>query len=419
MKKGYHYLRISLVVLFIFTIIAGCTSRSNHESSKHLVLACWVADAEIKRLVDQYNTQYPDLPIEITEYYNPNVDVDSALTQMNADLLSGKIVDLYCFDSLNLQGLINNGYVADLQPFIEKDGDFLAGKYYENILDQFQQDGSLYEMPSCFQLAGICIPSDLISNDISGWSVDGYIAFDNTLKSTQQTILSMDPQLLLEYMAQYSMDSFVDINQCQFECEEFYQLLEFIKEHARGNGGQSIGYGTWVFGVPSYVSDKNQLGTTPHYLGYPDTEKDGPCAMALISYGISSTTNNPNECWNFIKLTLDDDIYCSINSKTGFPLSRSALDKALELYSISTEDEQSPLYGLTDDSGAYYVPLDSDDIATIRSTIESVHHARFRYDGVFNIIREEGQAYLADDKPVEEVARLIQNRVSIFLAEQK
>ena len=74
---------------------------------------------------------------------------------------------------------------------------------------------------------------------------------------------------------------------------------------------------------------------------------------------------------------------------------------------------------MTDDSGAYYVPLDSDDIATIRSTIESVHHARFRYDGVFNIIREEGQAYLADDKPVEEVARLIQNRVSIFLAEQK
>ena len=43
----------------------------------------------------------------------------------------------------------------------------------------------------------------------------------------------------------------------------------------------------------------------------------------------------------------------------------------------------------------------------------------YRFDGtLWSIIREEAEYYFADVKSAEEVARIIQSRASIYLAEQ-
>lgn len=176
---------------------------------------------------------------------------------------------------------------------------------------------------------------------------------------------------------------------------------------------------TWVMGIFSYVNDIKELGTQPQYVGYPDAERNGPCVMSLVSYGISSTTEYPDECWNFIKITLSDKAYLNAGIQEGFPLSKSALNEGIRAFSLSTGDEGSPLHGLTDMNGDYYIPLEEKYVPYIYELLDSVTHARFRYSGVFSIIREEGEAFLENDKTAEETARLIQNRVSIYLAEQQ
>lgn len=413
-----------LSCVLCFAMLCGCSATSGSsaapETETKLVLACWQANRIIP-LVELYNSLYPEMPIEIKEYYNPDIDVDQAMTQMNAELVAGDRADLYCFGSLDLQRLINSEIIADLMPFVESDPTFNDENFYMDILEMFQINGKLYEMPCFFQLTGICLPGDLVPDGMTGWTIQEYIDFDAALQAEDKTVLSMDPETMLSFMAQYAIDTFIseDRSICDFDNEAFYELLNFVKDYANGNGGTPVGMGTWVMGPLTYISDIDRLGTQAKYVGYPDAARNGPCVMSLVSYGISSTTEYPDECWNFIKLTLSDEAYLNTSIDEAFPLSRSALEQGIRAYQLSTGNENSPLHGLTDMDGEYYVPLEAEYVPYIYELLDSVTHARFRNSEVYTIINEEGSAFLENDKSAEETAKLIQNRVSIFLSEQQ
>ena len=373
-----------LSCILCFAMLCGCSSSNSDkasDASNKLVLACWQKTPEIVALVEMYNNTDPVHPIVIKEYYNPDIDVDEALRQMDAALIAGERADLYCFGSLDLQRLVNGGFIADLMPYVESDSDFNDENYYMNILNLFRQGGKLYEMPCFFQLAGIRLPGSIVPDGMTGWTIQEYIDFDTALKEEDETLLAAKPQLILEFMAQYSIDAFMaaDRSNCDFENEQFYALLNFVKKYAGGNGGTSVGMASWVMGIRVYIEDIEELGAQPKYVGYPDAERNGPCAMSLVSYGISSTTLYPDECWDFIKVTLSDEAYWEAGISEAFPLSKSALNEGIRAFSLSTGDEGSPLYGLTDMNGNF----------------------------------------LEDDKTAEETARLIQNRVSTYLSEQQ
>ena len=363
-----------LSCILCFTILCGCSSTSSStsaETSGKLVLACWQATPQVVFLVEMYNSAYPEHPIEIKEYDNPDLDVDEALRQMDAALVAGDKADLYCFGSLDLQRLINGGLIADLTPFVEADSDFDDKNYYMDILDMFRQNGKLYEMPCFFQLAGICLPDGIVPDEMTGWTVQEYIDFDTALKAKNQTVLSMDPESMLAFMVQYSIDAFISENRssCNFENEDFYELLKNPgKDYANGNGGDPVGMDTWVMGIFSYVNDIKELGTQPQYVGYPDAERNGPVRqLSLVGFGISRTTEYPAECWDFIKITLSDEAYLNAGIQEGFPLSESALNEGIRAFSLSTGDEGSPLHGLTDMNGDYYVPLEEKYVPYIYS----------------------------------------------------
>ena len=196
-----------LSCILCFTILCGCSSTSSStsaETSGKLVLACWQATPQVVFLVEMYNSTYPEHPIEIKEYDNPDLDVDEALRQMDAALVAGDKADLYCFGSLDLQRLINGGLIADLTPFVEADSDFDDKNYYMDILDMFRQKGKLYEMPCFFQLAGICLPDGIVPDEMTGWTVQEYIDFDTALKAKNQTVLSMAPESMLALLMRLS-----------------------------------------------------------------------------------------------------------------------------------------------------------------------------------------------------------------------
>lgn len=239
-----------LACILCFALLCGCSSANSaasSETSGKLVLACWQITPQVVSLVEMYNNAYPEHPIVIKEYANPDVDVDEALRQMDAALVAGEKADLYCFGSLDLQRLINGGFIADLMPYVEADTDFSDENYYMDILDMFRQSGKLYEMPCFFQLAGICLPDGVVPDEMTGWTVQEYIDFDTALKAENQTVLAAKPQLILESMAQYSIDAFIaaDRSSCDFENEEFYEMLNFVRDYAGGNGGTPL---EWIHG---------------------------------------------------------------------------------------------------------------------------------------------------------------------------
>lgn len=417
MKRTNVCILLLLVISLVFC--CGCGGESAAETEQGLVLACWQATEQVQRAAALYNSTHPELPITIREYYNPDVDVNQAIDRMNAELVAGRQVDLYCFGSLDLQSLINAGLVADLTPYVSGDPDLCDENYFMHILDLFRQDGALYEMPSTFQLAGICMPGELVPEGMDGWTVEEYLALDGELAKTGQTILSEKPSAMLSSLAQYSIDSFFSEDRSRFEDPEFYRLLDFAKNHAAGNGGEAVGMDTWLMNVMEYAQHIQMLGGQPVYLGFPSPEPSGPAVMSLVSYGISSTTEHPEACWEFLKTTLSEEYYLQTETIPGFPLCRAALEKTVEAYGYSTGDERSPLHGLTDPNGDDYVPLEEQYVPYLYALLESVGHARFRYAGVYALVCQEGEAFLAGDQTAETTAQVLQNRVTIYLEERK
>ncbi|MDR0948145.1 MAG: hypothetical protein LBM69_01350 [Lachnospiraceae bacterium] len=60
----------------------------------------------------------------------------------------------------------------------------------------------------------------------------------------------------------------------------------------------------------------------------------------------------------------------------------------------------------------------SEDVAAIRHLIDSAM-TRYEYNAdILDIIQEESAAYLSGNKPIENVADVIQNRVGLYLNEQ-
>lgn len=419
MKRTKRY-RLIIVGFMLLVFCCGCGGESA-EAERGLILACWQNTEEIQTAVFQYNSTHPELPVTIREYYNPEVDIDQAIDQMNADLVAGRQVDLYCFGSLDLQSLINAGLVADLTPYVSDDPDLCDENYFMHILDLFRQDGTLYEMPSTFQLAGICMPAELIPEGMDGWTVEEYQALDGELARSGQTILSEKPRIMLSSLAQYSMDAFFseDRSRCQLEDPEFYRLLDFAKNHAAGNGGEAVGMDTWLMNVSEYAQHIQMIGGQPVYLGFPSPERSGPAVMSLVSYGVSSNTEHTEECWDFLKITLSGEFYLQAEHIQGFPLSRTVLEQEIEAFGYSTGDERSPVHGLTDSNGDYYVPLEEQYVPYLYELLESVNHARFRYAGVYALICEEGEAFLAGDQTAETTAEVLQNRITTYLEERK
>jgi len=63
--------------------------------------------------------------------------------------------------------------------------------------------------------------------------------------------------------------------------------------------------------------------------------------------------------------------------------------------------------------------LDQEMADEMIAFLKTVNHARRNNTKVNNIIKEEASAYFAGDKPLEETVKLIQNRVSILVAESR
>ena len=65
-----------------------------------------------------------------------------------------------------------------------------------------------------------------------------------------------------------------------------------------------------------------------------------------------------------------------------------------------------------------YVPL-PEEVEQLQELISRAGHVPGYQEAVMSIIREEAAGYFAGDKDARETARIIQNRVQVFLNERQ
>lgn len=133
---------------------------------------------------------------------------------------------------------------------------------------------------------------------------------------------------------------------------------------------------------------------------------------------MSSQSNYKQQAYEFIKFCMKEENF-SVNEITcsnGFPVNRNALKKSFD-FEMNANKENKNYYIVQDVE--YEIATPTQEAADIVMTfLENIHSGQFRDSYVGAIIQEEGGKFLAGDCSAEDVAKSIQNRVSLYLSEQ-
>jgi ABC-type glycerol-3-phosphate transport system substrate-binding protein len=406
--------------------------------------AVYLGDTLQDAVID-FNRKNDTYRITLVDYssYNTEDDYEAGYKQLDLDVVSGNCPDIISLSSGNVDKYISKGVLADLAAMIEQDDSISMDDLLSGPLQAYTKDGKLYGMPQSFSLNTL-IASKTLVGDRTSWTMEEMGDVIDSLDEDASVMTYMTNENFLSQMTYMNLGDFVDYStaSCSFDSDEFRRLLEVSKklpteDELYGESGEIDVFGDeWqeiqngnVLMTQDYVSyteavkELFDLYTEENgfvNIGFPTTSGNG--AMLGVSGGmaISAKSQNQEGAWAFIKTMLSDDIQ---GDGWGIPVTVSAFDDMM------AETMEQPYY-MDGDEKVYYddtsyigstaYPLDPLTQAQLDEFKEYINGASIsgNYDSdIMDIITEEASAYFAGDKSAEEVTKLIQNRVTIYLGE--
>lgn len=387
------------------------------------------ADETILKEVKIFNQSHSDSRIVLRDYAEEFAfdssdymkDIVKLNQKMCLDFFSGDAPDIYIdteSDTMGLAALATSTYLIDLYPYIKNDPDINLDHYFQNALFGYDTDGKLYMFP-CGFFTRCFYGNPSVVGDSFSWTFSDFYALSDTLGPEIKILTDIPKMELLQWTLETSMSTYVDLNSglVSFDSDNFIDLLNWVDIY----GSDVEAYETaptdvidkklaldltWIESPESFYSNYDFLKFMPTYIGYPNSSSGGLSFFSKYVCGITTSCENPDLAWDFVRLFLQDDVQDSLG--VGFiPVSKDAAAKQIE----------STIARLRDD-GVDMSDLDDTFWNSYYDFLEKVDTPKGANYEVIGIVLEESAALFAGQKTEEEVAALIQNRVQVYADEQ-
>lgn len=377
--------------------------------------------SELNRLIYEFNRKSESYVVK-DKYYESG-------EKLLLEIMSGKQPDLLCksdacswVDSAPLYG---KSLLCDLNRFIDEKG--IRDRYVPSVLEAMEIDGRLYEMPYSFSITTAMARTAV-------WNGDSDTSPDHVIEKTKQLGLAapIDFHTYDESFTPYVCSEFIDYSggSCCFEDGRFGKYLEFRKQCS--DAAKRLSPDGLIFeeflrgnvlmmctGIGSFYQHQylivDYVGENITFTGLPSDIENYHTIDPVLSFWVFSGSVGEAGAYEFIDHATSFGSYIETydgGSRTefknsGFPVNGEALRfMAEDHYKNSGSDGFSK----------------EDCAESIRETyrqIQSVNGVGNRFDGAVNdILSEETAAYFNGTKTLEETCGNIQNRVSLYLAEQ-
>ena len=434
-------------------------------AKKTLVLATMSGGNSLQAAVVDFNRHSEKYRIEIREYYDwtSGQDYSDGLVNLNNAIASNNCPDIIDLTGLEVEKLAAKGVFEDLSPYLDKSSVFGREDVLESILNAYTLEGTLIAIPRRFSvLTAVGSATELAG--IEKWTIEDVIdfceahpgaeLFDNATKSSVMT-----------YLMNCSQDAFIDwvAGECYFNTDLFKHLLEFVNsfpDEIQQSGGIQSGLFIMEIGsgggpsiqervqngevllVRGYLSDvdygqlyREMFGSDVIFIGYPtaDGENGHYVPVSSNAFAISSKSENKEGAWEFIeKFLIEDEGRLTM----GFPTLKSKLEleikKALNSGYVLDDNGDPALDAdgkpvVNTDFNSYYYdgweytyrPSTQEEIDLVLKLLNEVRLEPESGAEVMNIINEEAEAFYQGQKTVDQVAEVIQRRVSIYVNENR
>ncbi|MDE7286619.1 MAG: extracellular solute-binding protein [Lachnospiraceae bacterium] len=418
--------------------------RSEVAAKDEIVFGTMWMDSDIRKQIIDFNKTNSQYRIVVREYGAD--DYESGLIQLGADLTTANCPDLINLSQVDFAQYASKGVLEDLYPYMEKSG-IKKEEYLENILKAYEVDGSLYGIMPLFYINSIAAKTSLVGEE-NGWTLTEML--DLVDEVNPPYVMMYDSRnTMLWYCVYQDIDEFIDweSGECFFNGEEFIRALEFA---ARFPDDADVDYSeresietllhennvllmqTTLSSVQEYQMMRGMFGEEITYVGFPNKEQKGNLVVSASgSLGMSSKSKYKDGVWEFMKTLIEKEYQDSLvneHGNWGFPIRKESLEKQFELDMTPNyyEDEdgnqiENPktTWGYNDFS-IEIMAATQEEVDAVKALIASAEKVSGNTDQqIINIITEETEPFFKGQKSAADVANIIQNRVQIYVNENR
>ena len=412
-----------------------------HAGKKILTIASVTEpDYYLSRVMKDFNDMSTEAFIVYDEEYLSSAygavgDTDELLNLKIAEeerirmkFLNGEAPDII-FNTSEMEALNNDSCLLDLTGFYEADSE-LQQDVFGSVLEAGKTDGKMYSIPLNICITGIRVPSDL--TDGVGMTFEEYAAFKSEECNGEDPMDSYIVGINEEYSRELAMLTVFDAMRDCFASEGnvvidplvYEDYVAFCRDLPANaveldyNDPEAfISYkeqlamrpGLWceMDSFEDYVLAVQSLGPVK-VIGFPSPDGRGPVNKPDLSVGICSSTENPDLCWEFVRMLLQKDYQDLVSCRNMIPINVESFEERAAV-DIANANKYTSI-GVPE--------VSSDAVQDFEDVIGSVSGA-VRSDPAIDIIfMEETQPLLITQKSLDEVIGLIEDRVQTLLDEK-
>lgn len=399
-------------------------------------------DYYTKLAIEKYETEHANVKFEILDPIEWGA-IDIGMSKVYTDISNGAGPDIIIADKDALSILLDKKCLLDISDAISEETKDVLINPVKNVK---YDDGKMYLAPGNMNTSLMFVSGSNISGD--SWTISDFVSvieqkekagtpYEWIAVRKGQPCVSMDVfQLFMECM---DAASFIDWDKktCSFDSPEFIKVLElskkyndYAKEHSPSANdlkeevnllkeGKALILYDQIPSLISYSEIKAFLGSDYKEIGAPCDNGSGKRAIFGTNLSVNKNTKYRTVIKGFIDYyySLENCIRCNYEIRTDIYDGRIVYDKELESYGIKykLDDGATATSILTvkpdgsDYTNEYFDLLNTFECEDLKNSREVA--------AIKDIIYDEAEYFFSGNKSAEEVASLIQSRVSLLLVE--
>jgi len=415
--------------------ILTCSEEEVETEENKLVFAVveenW--DLFYRSLPAEYSKDHPENQVKLETHEG---DIDAYRTRVMADILSGGGPDILLLENEDVRNLYENGALLDLTEYLDPE---LKEKIFPGALERGVMDGKLIGVDPQMQGKVMLVSNAVWAGD--SWTLEDVVRLADERKPQSlfaSASLGFDsssnsPGTILFWFFSFfpEKSSFLDLEAgtCDFENETFIRFLEICKEYGEKPAleedqiyealktGECFSTCATIMNMVWFSRDMKPLEKSCHFVGFPGQEGYGwmsSSEMLVVNVNTKNREKALEFLWDLFSLKTQQGL--SATSVREDVIRESVREKGESMFRMS-----GPGYA-SGDGGFSLLEAKEDGSSFLEEYITAIRGLETedsRAGVIYDIVEEEANLFFEGSKTAEETAKVIQNRVKLYLSENQ
>lgn len=399
---------------------------------KEVVIVRGECSRWLKGQISLFN-QSNDTYFAVLEEPGEGVDGSDFHTETNLKLASGKGADIICSNAVDsdVSGLIEKGVFADLAPLMEASG-IREEDYFRAAFDAWREGEKIYGIVPNVSPLGYSLDKEVL-NGREELTIENLV--DSMLEFEGDRVFmsfsSTDGVWIMNYFLKGSQNLWGMVNwergTCDFSGELFPRMLRAAKRYAADERHQypAIVNYRWCdslyhIDTPKMLEAKNQVDLGVFFDDGHYAESDIVTGVAM---GINAESEHVEGAWELLAFLLGEEAQSVVNYLDYvFPVNRNAFEDLvqyeLEASNAVIEEEYDGNVSTRPSNIRFGQKFTEEQVEEARRVLAGTKTLPYKVEPLLAIIEEETAYYFNGVKDMEEVIKMVQNRVQLYLDEK-